>query len=92
MADLETVVGLTEEEGEMALSPMLRLGAEKTMSKGVKLAWSIAEHWLMKQFFPEMRDKKKQMREKDLFARDMQYHITKGRVTRATTKLMNKID
>jgi hypothetical protein len=40
-------------------------------SKGVRLAWQLAEHWLMKTLFPDVKDRKKQMREKDLFIKDM---------------------
>jgi hypothetical protein len=46
----------------------------------------------MKTLFPDVKDRKKQMREIDLFARDMQFQVTTRRATKATTKLETKYD
>lgn len=52
--------------------------------KGRRMAKSIAEHLLMRYFFPDMKDRKKQAVIKSLFTFDMQFNLASGLVTKAT--------
>lgn len=50
------------------------------------MAASIAEWVLMQYFFPDMHDRRKQMRERENFLRDMQFDLSTGKVIRTTEK------
>jgi hypothetical protein len=52
MAELETVPGISDDEGD---TPKVQV----PMNSGVRLARKIADHWLMKTIFPDIKDKKK---------------------------------
>lgn len=58
--------------------------------KGKKMAEQIAEWLLMRHFFPDVKDKRKQAIMKRLFDTDMQFNLSRGEVTRATEKLRNR--
>ena len=55
--------------------------------QGKKMAQSIGEFLLMRYFFPDVKNKKVQTKYKEDFVRDMQFHLNKGKVTRATDLL-----
>jgi len=78
MSEQETAVALVAPKENTAAEAAPKLAGEKRQSKGAQIAYTVAEYVLFKHFFPEIRDKKRQVREKDLFMRDMQYNITKG--------------
>ena len=65
-------------------------GGFKLSEKGIKMAESIGEWLLMRHFFPDIKDRKKQIMIKKLFALDMQFDLAKGHVDRATEKLRNR--
>ena len=46
----------------------------------------MAEFLLMRYFFPEVKDKKKQSRFKEDFLKDMYFRLETGAVTRTTDK------
>jgi len=58
--------------------------------KGKKMAEQIAEWLLMRHFFPDVKDKRKQAIMKRLFDTDMQFNLSRGEVKRATEKLRNR--
>lgn len=45
---------------------------------------------MMRHFFPEIKDRRKQAVTKALFATDMQFNLSTGTVKRATEKLRNR--
>ena len=62
--------------------------AHKFSEKGKKMAASLGEIVLMKFFFPELRDRKRQQIMKNLFMLDMQFNLSNGRVIPASKRLM----
>lgn len=48
------------------------------------MAKSIAEYLLIRYFFPDMKDRKKQAAVKALFAHDMQFNLSNGSVAKVT--------
>ena len=56
----------------------------KFSEKGKRMAASIAKWLLMRHFFPDTKDKKKQAQVENLFFNDMQFCLSNGRVTKAS--------
>jgi hypothetical protein len=54
------------------------------------MAASIGEYLLMRYFFPDMKDRRKQARAKLDFLVDMKFDLSKGTIQKATTKLGNR--
>ena len=67
---------------------MVVSGAKRRSLQGKRMAASIAEFILMRFFFPDVKDRKKHLRVKEDFARDMQFALHRGKVTRVTDKLL----
>ena len=61
----------------------------KFSAQGKKMAASIAKYMLMRYFFPDL-DRKKQQRASNDFLVDMKFDLSKGSITKATTKLNNR--
>jgi len=51
------------------------------------MAKSLAECILFKYFFPDIKDKKKQMKYSDEYSKDMNFNLPTGKVIPATDKL-----
>ena len=54
------------------------------------MAASLAEYVMMRYFFPEIKDKRKQAVQKQNFMIDMQFNLSRGSVQRATEKFRNR--
>lgn len=84
MADEQQHLSGSEEEHDPADAGQSLKGRSQ---QGKKMAQSIAEFLLMRYFFPDVKNKKVQNKYKEDFVRDMQFHLNKGKVSRATDLL-----
>ena len=86
MSDRGSEFSLSEDEGEKQQEAK----GHKLSEKGKRMAASVAEFLLMRYFFPGVKDKKKQQKAKDDFMIDMKFDLSKGSITKTTTKLGNR--
>lgn len=63
---------------------------DELTEKGKRMAASLAEYVMMRYFFPEIKDRRKQAVNRQNFMVDMQFNLCKGTVQRATEKFRNR--
>ena len=86
MTDQGSESSLSEDDGKKQQEEK----GHKLSAKGKRMAASVAEFLLMRYFFPDVKDKKKQQKAKEDFMIDMNFDLSKGLITKTTTKLGNR--